>query len=126
MSNVWGMRYRLLGERLEKLAQLLGDDKPITPDAAEEQLVRLAVFALILVKQHHVTKRGKCQYCGWTQWKWRFWHPRPRCTVCQALDFAMSQSLDVVWWQFFSCVGQKTTLDKARQWVEERAVRGNS
>ena len=60
--------------------------------APAECTVRLLAFAVTVLTQHQVNKRGRSNFCGWTRWKWRFWHPRPRCTVCRALAFALSEA----------------------------------
>ncbi|MGH4024161.1 MAG: hypothetical protein ACRDRV_06200 [Pseudonocardiaceae bacterium] len=91
MSTGWQTRYRVLRRQLEQWAEELDDAQP-----PAERTVRLVTFAVILLAQHQVNKRGRCSFCSWTRWKWRFWHLRPRCTVCRALAFALSQGLDVV------------------------------
>jgi hypothetical protein len=96
VSNVWQTRYRLLLEQLEALADQLRNEEAIAPPVLEERTIRLLAGALMLLRQHRVNKRGQCQYCGWTRPTWRLWHRRPQCTVNLALDFAMSQPLDVV------------------------------
>lgn len=92
MSTGWQTRYRVLRQQLEQWADEFGGAQP-----PAECTVRLLAFAVILLAQHQVNKRGRCNFCGWTRWKWRFWHLRPPCTVCRALAFALSQGLDVVW-----------------------------
>ena len=90
MSNVWGTRYRLVGEELA------------------------------LLRQDHINQRGQCQFCGATRWQWRFGHRRRRCTVYAALDHAMGQTVDVLWWKLFEAWGQEWSLDEVREWVEAR------
>ena len=97
MSNVWQTRYRLLLEQLEALADQLSANEPIPQPVIEDQTVRLLASAVMLLRQHHVNKRGQCNYCGWTGRTWRLWHRRPQRTVHLALDFAMGQPLDLVW-----------------------------
>ena len=97
MSNVWQTRYRLLLEQLEALADQLGGEGPITQPVLEDQTVRLLAGVVMLLRQHHINKRGQCNYCEWTRRTWRLWRRRPQCTVYLALDFAMGQSLDLVW-----------------------------
>lgn len=97
MSNVWRTRYRLLLEQLEALADQLSGEEPITQPVLEDQTVRLLAGVVMLLRQHHINKRGQCKYCGWTRRTWRLWHRRPQCTVYLSLDFAMSQPLDLVW-----------------------------
>lgn len=96
MSNVGETRYRLLLERLAKLAGQLRSKEPIAPEVLEEQVERLLAGVVMVLRQHRVNKRGQCKYCGWTRWVWRFWRRRPRCTVHRSLDFAMSQRLEIV------------------------------
>lgn len=122
MSNIWETRSRLFLEELEKLAEWLSSDAPKTPAALEEQAVRLLAMVVILLRQHQVNKRGQCQYCGWTRWTWRLWRRWRRCTVHQALDLAMGQSLDVVWWRLLETVGQQWSLAEVRAWMAGRAT----
>lgn len=114
MSTVWGTRYRLLREQLERLADSLGAQQSGGPAVAEEQTVRLLMGALTLLHQHAVNQRGRCRFCGWTRWGWRIWHRRPRCTVYQAFDIAMAQPTDVVWWQLFQSTGHDVSLAAVR------------
>lgn len=122
MSSVWETRSRLFREDVERLAEWLSNDEPRAPTELEEQMARLLAMAVILLRQHQTNKRGQCQFCGWTRWKWRFWRRRRRCTVHQALDLAMGQSLDVVWWRVFESVGRKSSLAETRAWVVGRAA----
>ncbi|MCA1672694.1 MAG: hypothetical protein LC799_10990 [Actinobacteria bacterium] len=120
--SVWETQQRLFFELLQKLAEWLSDDEPKAPTALEEQMVRLLAVAVMLLRQHEVNKRGQCQFCGWTRWRWRLWRRRRRCTVHQALDLALGQSLDVVWWRVFESAGQKRSLAEVRAWVAGRAA----
>ncbi len=122
MSNIWETRSRLFIEELEKLVEWLSSDAPKTPAALEEQTVRLLAMAVMLLRQHQVNKRGQCQYCGWTRWQWRLCRGGRRCTVHQALDLAMGQSLDVVWWRMFESVGRQWSLAEVRAWMARRAA----
>lgn len=70
MSNVWETRHRLFSEELQQLAEWLCDDEPRASAACEEQTVRLLAMAVTLLRQHQVNKRGQCQLCGWTRWRW--------------------------------------------------------
>jgi hypothetical protein len=98
VSNVWETRCRLLLERLEALANQLGNEEPkIAPMVLEEYTVRLLAGVVMLLRQHRVNRRGQCRYCGWTMRTWRLWHSRPQCTVYLVLDFAMGQPLDLIW-----------------------------
>jgi len=107
VSSVWGTQYRLLEEHLEQFADRLSASQPPESPVLTEHTVRLLAAALILVRQHHINKRGQCRYCGWSRWGWRFWHRRPRCTVYQTLNVVLRQSLDVVWWQLLDSLGQE-------------------
>ena len=120
MSNVWGTRYRLLLEELEKMADQLSGDQQQEPAAVTEHTVRLLTFASILLRQHHINKRGQCEFCGWTRWKWRFWHRRPQCTVYRALVFTASEGMDVVWWRLSESMGKQRSLVQVRQWLRQR------
>jgi hypothetical protein len=122
VSSVWETRSRLLLEEVGRLAEWLSSDGPRTPSELEEQMVRLLAVTVILLRQHRVNKRGQCRLCGWTRWKWRFWRRQRRCTVHQALDLALSQRIDVVWWRVFESVGRKSSLAEVRAWVTERAA----
>jgi hypothetical protein len=121
MSNIWETRSRLFREELEKLVEWLSGDAPKAPATLEEQTVRLLAMAVVLLRQHQVNKRGQCQYCGWTRWQWRFWRRWRRCTVHQALDFSVGQSLDVVWWRLLETVGRQWSLAEVRAWLAGRA-----
>lgn len=126
MSNIWETRSRLFLEELEKLAEWLISDAPKAPATLEEQTVRLLTVAVVLLRQHQVNKRGQCQYCGWTRWQWRFWRRPRRCTVHQALDFSVGQSLDVVWWRVFESVEQKWSLAEVRAWIAGRTTEAST
>lgn len=120
MSNVWQTRYRLLLEELEALADWLSGENEPEQAALEEQLVRLLTGMLLSLRQHTVNKRGQCRVCGWTTQTWRVWRSRPRCTVYRNLSTAMSQRLEVVWWQLFESVDRQVSLDEVRKWLEQR------
>jgi hypothetical protein len=122
VSNIWETRSRLFLEELEKLVEWLSGDAPKVPATLEEQTVRLLTMAVVLLRQHQVNKRGQCQHCGWTRWQWRFWRRRRRCTVHQALDFSVGQSLDVVWWRLLEAVGRQWSLAEVRAWIAGRTV----
>lgn len=122
MSNVFETQHRLFLKELQKLAKWLSGDAPRAPAALEEQTVRLLAVAVILLRQHQVNKWGQCQFCGWTRWTWRLWRRRRRCTVHQALDLGIGQSLDMVWWRVFESVGQKWSLAEVRAWMAGRAA----
>lgn len=119
MSNVWGTRYRLLREQLEQWVDGLTREEPRHHTAVDERTVRLLATVLMLVRQHHTNKRGQCRLCGAARLTWRFWH-RQRCTVHGALDHAMGQNLDVVWWRVFEGLGREVSLEEVREWVEKR------
>jgi len=78
VSTVWETRDRLFVEQLERLVKRLSGEEPIEPDEVAEQAVRLLAGVVVLLRRHHVNKRGQCRYCGWTRWVWRFWLRRPR------------------------------------------------
>ena len=99
MSTVYEVRYGLLCEQLEQWVERLGGDEPLEPEVVKELAVRLLAMAAMLLRRHAVNMRGQCKFCGLTQREWRFWRRRPRCSVYGALDFAMRQGLDVVWWR---------------------------
>lgn len=121
MSSVWTTRYRLLLEWLEELEDRLSGEQPVVQAVVEEQIVRLLMAVVRLLRQHEVNKRGQCRFCGWTRWGMRFWRRRRQCTVYSALGLAMEQGLDEVWWQLFEAVGRKSTLAEVRAWMEERS-----
>lgn len=99
VSSVGEIRNRLLMEHLEELADRLRSGEPIALEEFKEQLVRLLTGAVLLLRQHRVNKKGRCNYCQWTGWTWRFWRRRPQCTVYRGLDFVMRQPLALVWGQ---------------------------
>ena len=115
------MRWRLLTEQLDALTDWLSAEEEPAPKAVEEQTVRLLATAVHLLTQHAVNKRGQCKFCGWTRWKWRFWRRRRHCTVYRAVECALRQDLDVVWWELLAARGQDIGLAAARQWVANRA-----
>ena len=118
VSSLWETRYRLVLQQLEELAERLGGTKPMAPEVLEEWTVRLLATVLMLLRQHHINKREQCRFCGWTRWKWRFWCRR--CTVHVAVDYAMRQSLDVVWWKVFAELGREVSLEDVRRWNGKR------
>lgn len=120
MTTVWKTRHRLLVEGLEEWVDWLGGDDPIEPVVVEEQALRLLSAAVVLLEQHEVNKRGQCRFCGWTRWKWRVWRRRRRCTVFKAIDRAMTQGLDVVWWEMLVGLGRDVELKDVRGWLEGR------
>ncbi len=113
------VRYRLLCEQLEQRVERLSDEEPVEPEVVDELAVRLLAMAAMLLRQHAVSKRGQCKFCGWTRREWRFWRGPPRCSVYRALDFAMRQGLDVVWWRLCESVGRHVSLEKSRGWRKE-------
>ena len=112
------VRHRLLCEQLEQWVERLSGDESIESEIVKELAVRLLAMAAMLLRQHAVSKRGQCKSCGWTRREWGFWRGRPRCSVYVALDFAMRQGLDVVWWQLFESVGKHVSLEEVRVWME--------
>lgn len=120
MSNVWGTRYRLLGEELAQWVEWFSGEGPRQQVILEERAIRLLATVLMLLRQHHANRRGQCRFCGATRWKWRFWHRRRRCTVYGALDHAMGQSLDVLWWKVFDESGWDVSLEDVREWIVQR------
>ena len=107
-------------EQFEQWAERLSNDEPAEAEVVKELAVRLLAMAAILLRQHAVNKGGQCKFCGGTRWGLRVWHRRPRCSVYGALDFAMRQGLDVVWWRLFESVGRSVSLEEVRGWMEER------
>lgn len=105
MSTVWQTQQRLFFELLQELADWLSDEEQRIPVVPGEQMARLLTVVVTLLQQHHVNKRGRCQFCNWTRWKWRFWRRRRRCTVHEAIDVVLSQNMDVVWRLLLECGG---------------------
>jgi len=120
VSSLWETRHKLVWEQLEELAERLSGAKPMAPAMLEERIVQLLAGVLILLRQHHVNKRGQCRFCGWTRWTWRFWRRRRRCTVYVALDYALGQSVDVVWWKVFAGLRREVSLEDVRRRNRER------
>jgi hypothetical protein len=83
VSREWyfEMQSRLLVAWFKQLADQLGNKENIPSEVLEEQMFRLTVGVVMLLRRHQVNKRGQCKYCGWTRWKWRLWRRRPQCTV---------------------------------------------
>jgi hypothetical protein len=109
VSHVRETRYRLLLERLQELTDHFRRGEPIAPAVLKAQTVRLLVGVIVVLRQHQVNKRGRCKYCGRTRRTWRLWYRRPLCTVYLALDFAMSQPLDLVWQRLQDDDAQKSS-----------------
>jgi len=120
MSNVWGMRYRLRGEELAQWVQWLSGAEPRQQAVLDERILQLLATLLILLRQHHVNRRGQCRFCRATRWKWRFWHRRRCCTVYRALDYSMGQSPDVLWWTLFQGSEWDMSLTDVREWIAQR------
>jgi len=120
MSNVWGTRYRLREEELARWVHWLSGEKPWQQAVLDERIVRLLATVLILLREHHVNRRGQCRFCRATRWTWRFWYRRRRCTVYRALDHTMGQSPDVLWWTLFGTVASGMSLMDVREWLAER------
>lgn len=118
MSTVWETRYRVLRQQVEQLANELRNTQ--APVALEEHAVRLLTFAITLLGQHQVNKRGRCRFCRWSRRTWRFWHLRPHCIVCRDLEFALGQNVDVVWWRLLTSTGTKCSLVEVQAWMTER------
>lgn len=125
MRNVWETRSRLFMEELEKLVEWLSGDAPRASAVLEEQTVRLLAMAVVLLRQHRVNLRGQCHVCDRPPWTLQFWRRRRRCTVHQALDLGMGQSLDVVWWRMFESAGRAWSLPEVRVWVTHRSALTN-
>ncbi|MGH3873474.1 MAG: hypothetical protein ACRDSR_18515 [Pseudonocardiaceae bacterium] len=111
--------HRLFQEQLAELADRLSNKEALSP-IPEDQIVQLLAMVAILLRQHHVDKRGRCQSCGLARWKRRPWSRRPPCTVYRAASFVMGQGLDEVWWRLFESVGKEWSLAEVREWLEHR------
>jgi hypothetical protein len=94
VTNVWETRHRLLLERLETLACQLKEDQLIAPTAFKDRAIRLLAGEVMLLRRHHVNKRGQCKYCRRTRWLFK---RRSQCSVYFCLDFAMCQPMQIVW-----------------------------
>jgi hypothetical protein len=114
--------YRLFQEELDELADRLSGKKSESPVATEDQIVQLLAVAAILLRQHHVNKRGQCQFCRWAGCRWRPWSRRPPCTVYRTVSFVMSQGSEEVWWRLFESLGKDWSLVEVREWLEDRAL----
>jgi hypothetical protein len=74
------VRQRVLRERLEEMA-VTGEQRQ------DEDLVRLALCCLALLKQHKVDDRGRCRQC-----RRRGWRPGARqCAVLVTTAFYLEQ-----------------------------------
>jgi hypothetical protein len=87
MSDVWGVKHRLLLERVDVLHR----DMDVI---ADEEIARLVCAAYVALRQHRVNKRGQCRHCH----RPGSWWPRRRktCTVHQVFAMAMEQPFPVV------------------------------
>jgi hypothetical protein len=103
------------GQQWEQLATELRAQPPTTPG---DYTVRLLTFAVIVLGQRRVNKRGRCQFCSWSQWAWRFWHQRPQCMICRTLEFVLSQDLSMTWWHLFTSTGKNYSVTDVRRWLE--------
>lgn len=89
MSDFWGMRHRLLLERVETLLP------PVAGEIADEEIVRLACAASVVLRRHEVDRRGRCRHCHRSGLRWS---PRRKvCTVHLVFAVALEQPFDVVW-----------------------------
>lgn len=87
--NIWHVQHRLFTEHLD---DVLYADEAELPD---ETILRLTAAARVLLAQHQVDKRGRCQHC-YRQSVW--WLKRRKtCTVHGAFSVAMNQPLGAVW-----------------------------
>jgi hypothetical protein len=107
-------------QQCEKLTNQLSGEEVPGRILVEEQAVRLLAGVVMLLRQHKMNKRGQCRACAAPDRIWRFWRRRSPCTVYSNLNFAMSQSMDVAWWQLFGSMGRPTSLDEVRKWMAER------
>jgi hypothetical protein len=123
VSSVQETWYRLFREELEEFADQLSGKKELSPAVTEDKIVQLLALTAILLRQHHVNKRGQCQFCGWAKWKWRPWNWRPSCTVYRTASFVMSQGLDEVWWRLFESLGKEWSLVEVREWLNVRSLK---
>ena len=119
MSDFWETRHRLLAQQCEKLVNQLSGKETPGQVLVEEQAVRLLTGAVLVLRQHKPNKRGRCRACAAPGRIWRFWLRRPPCAVYRDLNFAMSQGLDVVWWQLLASMGRSASLDQVRKWIPE-------
>ena len=120
VRSVWEMKHRLWTEQLQQWVEKLSGEKPVEPEVVKELAVRLLAMAVILLRQHAVNKRGQCRSCGRPVRMWRFWGTGHRARCVGLFDFAMGQPWDMVWWQLFESLGQHTSLDQARKWMQEQ------
>lgn len=117
MSGVQEIRHRLLFEQLERWVEKLSGEEPVEPEVVKELAVRFLAMAVMLLRQHRVSKRGRCRFCGWSTWRWQFWCRSPRCPVFRSVDLTVGQGLDVVWWQLLGSMGQEVRLEEVRKWI---------
>lgn len=114
--------YRLFREQLEELTDRLSGKKSVSPAVTEEQIVQLLAVVAILLRRHHVNRRGQCQFCRSSRWKWRPWSRRPPCTVYRTVSFVTGQGLDEVWWRLFESLGKERSLTEVREWLQGRVL----
>ncbi len=106
-------------QQYEKLVNQLSGTEAPGQVPVEEQAVRLLTGAVLVLRQHKPNKRGRCWACAAPGRVWRWWLRRPTCAVYRDLSFAMSQRIDVVWWQLLESMGRSASLEQVRQWLPE-------
>ncbi len=71
--SIWQVRHRLFTEQLDGL---LYTEKA---DSLDEEVLRLTAAARVLLAQHQVDKRGRCQHC-YSRSRWWWLKRRKTCT----------------------------------------------
>jgi uncharacterized paraquat-inducible protein A len=86
VSSVYEVRWRVLRERLERIAEA-------ADRVQNEDGVRVALCCVALLDRHRIDGKGRCRRCrrrrGW-------WRRERRCTVLPLLDFYLEQPSEMV------------------------------
>lgn len=93
VTPVYQTRHRLLRERVEGVLRR-GEAGGHPQD---EDTLRLAAAALVLLERHPVDGKGRCRVC---RSGGRWWAGRKRsCSVFAVLDFYLDEPIETVWRQ---------------------------
>lgn len=96
-NSVHATRYRVFGDELSDVLDLVLAGDAVADRAIAERLVRAMGALLRLQERHGIDARGRCAVC-WTsprRW-WRPWPTRSICTVYEALRFFLRQPTEKI------------------------------
>jgi hypothetical protein len=87
--------YKVYGQDLSELLDLLLAGEVVSDRATAEQLVRVVGALLRLHARHRLDRHGRCAICWAIPRTWRRpWPKRSICTVHAALSFFLQQQPD--------------------------------